>query len=216
MAYHDEHSPSLGSKLTLLLLTLAGLIFSFNLLLKDQPADQYRAYLLLVCSVVFYVRLALCLLVFVKRKVSWFEGCAVGVLYGALVYMFSLWGSLTLSKIGAIEPIGMGLFIAGSWINTQADYQRYVWKKRSENTRHLYTKGLFKHAMHINFFGDTIMFVGYALITQSFMSFIPVIAIFLNFIFVQIPRLDDYLIKRYESEFIQYASKTKKYIPYIY
>lgn len=216
MAYHDGHSPSLGAKITLLLLTLAGLIFSLNLLLKNQQADQYRAYLLLTCAIVFYVRLAFCLLVFVKRKVSWFEGCAVGILYGVLVYMFSLWGSLAPAKACVIDFIGIVVFVVGSWVNSQADYQRYVWKKKHENTGHLYTKGLFKYAMHINFFGDTVMFVGYALVTQNFMSFIPVVAIFLNFIFVQIPRLDDYLEQRYGKEFIGYARHTKKLIPFIF
>jgi protein-S-isoprenylcysteine O-methyltransferase Ste14 len=215
MAYHDGHSPSLVPKLTLLLLTLVGLIFSLTLLLKNQQNDQFRVALLLACAIAFYVRLTLCLLVFVKRKVSWFEGIAVGLLYGALVYMFSLWGSLTPAKVDAIDFIGIGLFVAGSWINSQADYQRYVWKKRPENVGHLYTKGLFKYAMHINFFGDTVMFVGYALITQSLISFIPVLAIFLNFVFVQIPRLDDYLEQRYGEEFIVYAKHTKKLIPFI-
>jgi protein-S-isoprenylcysteine O-methyltransferase Ste14 len=216
MAYHDGHSPSLGSKLTLLLLTLEGLMFSFNLLLKNHPTDPFRMYLLMVCAVVFYLRLAFCLLVFVKRKVSWFEGIAVGTLYGALVYLFALWESLTPAKVGAIDFIGIGLFVAGSWINSQADYQRYLWKKRPENTGHLYTKGLFKYAMHINFFGDTVMFVGYAMVSRNGMSFIPVLAIFLNFIFVQIPRLDDYLEQRYGEEFTGYASRTKKLIPFIY
>jgi steroid 5-alpha reductase family enzyme len=215
MAYHDGHSPSLVSKCTLLLLTLAGLVFSFNLLLKNHQADQYRAYLLLACASVFYIRLALCLLVFVKRKVSWFEGCAVGVLYGVLVYMFSLWGSLAPAKVCVLDYIGMGLFVTGSWINSQADYQRFRWKKKPENAGHLYTKGLFKYAMHINFFGDTVMFVGYALITQCFLSFIPVAAITLNFVLIQIPQLDGYLMKKYGAEFMEYAEKTKKYIPRI-
>jgi protein-S-isoprenylcysteine O-methyltransferase Ste14 len=213
MAYHDGHSPSLGSKVTLLLLTLVGVLFSLNLLFQNQPSDLTRTFLLLTCAIVFYVRLALCLLIFVKRKVSWFEGCAVGALYGVLVYVFSLWGSLAPAKDCVLDYIGMGLFVAGSWINSQADYQRFRWKKKPENAGHLYTKGLFKYAMHINFFGDTVMFVGYALITQCFMSFIPVAAITLNFVLIQIPQLDGYLMNKYGAEFTEYAVRTKKYIP---
>jgi len=216
MAYHDGHSHSLGPKLTLLLLTFAGLIFSFNLMLKNQCSDPFREYLLLACAIVFYVRLALCLLIFVKRKVSWFEGVSVGLLYGFLVVMFTIWGSHPNLSSGFIEISGILLFVTGSIINSASDYQRYAWKKRSENAGHLYTKGLFRYAMHINFFGDTVMFVGYALVTQNLMSLIPVFALFLNFIFIQIPRLDEYLEQRYGTEFIAYAKHTKKLVPFIF
>lgn len=216
MAYHDGHSLSLGSKLTLLLLTFVGLMFSFNLLLKDQHTELFRVYLLLACAAVFYVRLAFCLLIFVKRKVSRFEGCAVGLLYGFLVVMFSVWGSHPNFSGSLVEILGIILFVLGSIINSASDYQRYAWKKRPENAGHLYTKGLFKYAKHINFFGDTVMFVGYALVSQNLMSFIPVAAITLNFVLIQIPQLDDYLLKRYGTEFIEYTLKTKKFIPFIY
>lgn len=211
MAYHDGHSSSWGSKLMLLLLTLVGLIFSLTLLLKNQQTD-----LLLACAIVFYMRLAFCLLIFVKRKVSGFEGVAVGLLYGFLIVMFSVWGSHPNLSSGFVEIAGIILFATGSIINSASDYQRYAWKKRPENTGHLYTKGLFGYAMHINFFGDTVMFVGYAMITQNLMSFIPVVVIFLNFIFVQIPRLDDYLAQRYGKEFTDYARRTKKLVPFIF
>lgn len=216
MAYHDGHFPSLKPKIALLLFTLIGLVFSIDLLLKAQQTDLYRTYLLLTCSIIFYVRLAFCSLVFIKRKVSWFEGGAVGLLYGFLIVMFSVWGSHPSLSSGFVEIAGIVLFVAGSIINSASDYQRYAWKKRPENAGHLYTKGLFKYAMHINFFGDTVMFAGYAMVTRNGMSFIPVVAIFLNFIFVQIPSLDDYLGQRYGEELTGYASRTKKLIPFIY
>jgi protein-S-isoprenylcysteine O-methyltransferase Ste14 len=216
MAYHDKHSPSIGPKTVLLLFTLAGLIFSYKLLLVDNLMFQPRTCLLLSYATIFYLRLVLCILFFVKRKIRWFEGCSVGVLYGALVYMFSLWGSLASYSIGVIETIGGMLFVSGSWVNTQSDFQRYIWKKKPENDGHLYTGGLFRYAMHINFLGDIVMFVGYALVTHNTMSFIPVTAILLNFIVLQIPRLDDYLLQRYGNEFTKYAKHTKKLIPFVY
>ncbi len=216
MAYHDGHSNSKGAKSALLLFTFTGLLFSIIQILKNQQSELFQKYLLLACAMVFYFRLVICLLVFVKRKVSWFEGCVVGVLYGALVYFFSLWGSMTPVKINVVSYIGTGLFIAGSWINSQSDYQRYKWKKKTGNEGHLYTGGLFRYAIHINFLGDNVMFLGYALITQNGLSFIPVTAILLNFILFQIPGLDDYLLKRYGDEFKRYAQVTKKFIPFIY
>jgi protein-S-isoprenylcysteine O-methyltransferase Ste14 len=216
MAYHDGHAPSSGAKVALLSLTLIGIMLSLPILTKNGQYVSFHSGLLLTCAIVFYVRLALCLLVFIKRKVSWFEGCMVGILYGAMVYMFSIWGCHVSDEVSVINTVGMVLFLAGSWVNSQSDYQRNKWKKKPENAGHLYTGGLFRYAMHINFLGDTVMFIGYAMVTKNSMSFIPVTAIFLNFILFQIPRLDDYLLQRYGVEFTAYARKTKKLIPFIY
>ncbi len=215
MSYHDGYASSIGSKTALLLLTLAGVLFSLPILSKNGQLVSSHSVLLLACVTVFYLRLAICLLVFVKRKVSWIEGSAVGILYGILVYMFSVWGSVA-DNISAMGIVGVILFVAGAWVNSQSDYQRYKWKKLPSNAGHIYTGGLFRYAMHINFFGDTVMFVGYAMVTQNSMSFIPVAAIFLNFILFQIPSLDNYLLKRYGEEFTNYAQVTPKFIPFIY
>ena len=181
MSYHDEYASSIGSKTALLLLTLAGVLLSFSAITKSGQLVSFHSVLLLACVTVFYLRLAIYLSVFVKRKVSWIEGSAVGILYGILVYMFSVWGSVA-DNISAMGIVGVILFVAGAWVNSQSDYQRYKWKKLPSNAGHIYTGGLFRYAMHINFFGDTVMFVGYAMVTQNSMSFIPVAAIFLNFI----------------------------------
>ncbi|MBP1640366.1 MAG: hypothetical protein H6Q17_1949 [Bacteroidetes bacterium] len=216
MAYQDIHSPSLGSKLMLVSLTLSGVIFSTVFLFTNNQSDSLCRILLFSCSIAFYIRLVICLFVFVKRKVGWLEGCVVGALYGFLVYMFSYWGNLHTHPSLIIEITGVTFFIFGSLINSLSDYQRYVWKKKPENKGRIYTQGLFKYAMHINFWGDTVMFAGYALVTENLMSFIPVAAIALNFVLIQIPQLDNYLRKRYGADFVEYARKTKKYIPFIY
>jgi steroid 5-alpha reductase family enzyme len=216
MAYKDGHAPSLGAKLMLVTFTLIGVILSTELLFANKQVDSFYIMALLSCSVIFYTRLVLCLFLFVKRKVSWFEGFSVGALYGFLIYLFSFWGCLQSNSSIIIEIMGVGLFLLGSFINTLSDYQRYVWKKIPENKGHLFTQGFFKYAMHINFWGDTVMFIGYALVTQHFMSFIPVFAIMFNFLLIQIPKLDDYLRKRYGAEFVDYAGKTRKFIPFIY
>jgi protein-S-isoprenylcysteine O-methyltransferase Ste14 len=104
----------------------------------------------------------------------------------------------------------------GSWLNTYSEYTRYIWKKQEKNKGHLYTEGLFKYSMHINYFGDILLFTGFALIKFCFsMLFIPLVMA-LNFILIIIPRLDKYLAVKYGEEFEEYAGKTKKFIPGIY
>ncbi|WP_363321048.1 DUF1295 domain-containing protein [Desulfobacula sp.] len=108
------------------------------------------------------------------------------------------------------------LYLFGSWLNTYSEYTRYAWKKQLKNKGHLYTEGLFKYSMHINYLGDILLFIGFALITFRFsMLFIPLFMA-LNFIFIIIPRLDKYLAVKYGYEFEEYAGRTKKFIPGIY
>jgi steroid 5-alpha reductase family enzyme len=216
MAFKDGNTPSIGSKTTLSLFTLVGVTYALNHLMFGIPATFVHKWFLILCSFIFYIRLVISLFVFIKRKVNWFEGIAVGILYGIVVAMFAVWGSRINEAVLFWDVTGFTLFCIGSFINSVSDYQRYVWKMQRENQGRIYTGGLFRYAMHINYFGDGLMFFGFAIVTQNFMSFIPVLLIILNLILLQIPSLDAHLNNKYGTEFEEYASKTKKFIPFIY
>ena len=70
--------------------------------------------------------------------------------------------------------------------------------------------------MHINYFGDILIFGGLAMIAHS--AALLVIPAFMaaNFVFFVIPRLDRYLATKYGGEFARYAGRTRKFIPWIY
>jgi protein-S-isoprenylcysteine O-methyltransferase Ste14 len=85
-----------------------------------------------------------------------------------------------------------------------------------ENRGKLYTGGLFKYSMHINYFGDILLFSGLAFITQSFSRMIVPLAMSIVFIFFIIPRHDKYLGEKYGDDFLEYSSTTKKLFPWIY
>jgi protein-S-isoprenylcysteine O-methyltransferase Ste14 len=216
MTYKDKPCPSLKSKLALAMLTLSGVVFAIWHLTDSYPKNPLQNWILILCTLIFYVRLVICLFVFIKRKVGWFEGITVGILYGIMVAMFSVWRIQKSSTVDFGEFIGFVIFFVGSIINSLSDYQRHLWKNQPKNQGQLYTQGLFRYAMHINFLGDSIMFIGFAIVTQNAMSFIPVLFIVLNFILFQIPQLDTYLKNKYGDDFVKYAEKTKKFIPFIY
>jgi protein-S-isoprenylcysteine O-methyltransferase Ste14 len=70
--------------------------------------------------------------------------------------------------------------------------------------------------MHINYFGDSVLFTGWAILAASVFAFsIPVLMIAM-FVFVHIPPLDAYLAQRYGDEFKDYAAKTAKFVPFVY
>ena len=70
--------------------------------------------------------------------------------------------------------------------------------------------------MHINYFGDIVLFTGFAMITHRFSMLVIPSIMTLNFVFIIIPSLDRYLEKKYGAEFGDYSKKTKKFIPLIY
>jgi protein-S-isoprenylcysteine O-methyltransferase Ste14 len=132
------------------------------------------------------------------------------------LYAFASVGGSNKQVVGAVEIIGILLYLSGSYINTHSEYYRHVWKLKEENKGQLYTQGLFSLAMHINYFGDIVLFTGLAMITHSLSMFVIPLVMALNFVFFIIPSLDRYLEKKYKDEFKDYSKKTKKLIPMIY
>jgi steroid 5-alpha reductase family enzyme len=129
---------------------------------------------------------------------------------------FALLGYKHDSDFDVFDISGIILFIGGSCINTFSELLRYYWKKDSSNEGHLYTKGLVKYSMHVNYFGDLLWVSGYALVTGNIYSIFIVIFLFSFFAFYNIPKLDKHLASMYGGEFKNYERETKKLIPFIY
>ena len=178
--------------------------------------DYTRQVVLMFCLFFYVSRLFVTVFVFLKRKMTWSEMLIVSGLMSFALFSFAKVGGSSNQPVGILDYFSILLYLFGSWLNTYSEYTRYVWKKQLKNKGHLYTEGLFKYSMHINYLGDILLFIGFALITFRFsMLFIPLFMA-LNFIFIIIPRLDKYLAVKYGYEFEEYAGRTKKFIPGIY
>jgi len=114
------------------------------------------------------------------------------------------------------EIASVSLVLLGSYMNTFSEVQRKWWKTHQENKGKCYTQGLFQYAMHINYFGDVVLFTGWALLTSAWISLALPLFMLFSFIFFHIPGLDSYLSNRYGKPFDIYAQKTKKIIPWLY
>lgn len=228
MLFKDEHEHSLLSKCFLMAAIIITSIIAGILMFMDGSSLPYwlrpygingnfaRQVLLMFCMLFYCSRLFITVFVFLKRKMAWSEILLVSGLMCVVLFTFAKVGGNSDYPVGALDYFGILLYMVGSWLNTYSEYTRYIWKKQDQNKGRLYTKGLFKYSMHINYFGDVVLFTGFALITQKLLLlFIPLIMA-LNFIFVIIPRLDDYLATKYSEEFKEYAGRTKKFIPGIY
>ncbi len=228
MIFLDEHSPSTIAKVLMSLSVLAGTLTATVLTTgyPDWPmnvssfekvdGDTYRQIVMFICCFIYFSRFTVSLFVFIQRKISCIEGGLVSVLFFMMFYYFGVTAGSHPNSIGVIDIIGISIFLFGSCINIVADYQRFSWKKRSENKGHLYTSGLFKYSMHINYFGDATAYLGLALITHNIVCLSISMGMFVYFIAFEIPRLDEHLRKKYKHEFVEYSEVTKKFIPFIF
>lgn len=182
--------------------------------------DPIRAKILLACAGLYWIRLMITFFYILQRKVGWDE------VFGLLLYVAVIEIGLFLVGGGAFrdQPISLGwldgialvFLLFGSFLNTFSEMQRKWWKADPANKGHCYTGGLFRFSMHINYFGDVVLFTGWCLFTSNLWTLGLSVIMALLFIFVHIPGLDAHLAERYGEDFTTYSKNTKKLIPFIY
>jgi protein-S-isoprenylcysteine O-methyltransferase Ste14 len=190
----------------------------------DLPANAFtnrgQAMLVWGCGVLYFCRHMLTLFVLLKRQIRYSEAIGLSVFFAVFHIGFCLlaadpgiWGTwhAPWSVYGAVV-----LVLAGSVLNSGAEMQRHLWKKNPANKGHCYTDGLFRYSAHINYFGDAVLFFGWALLSQSVFALAVPVFITVSFIMFHIPALDGYLQQRYGQEFSRYAGKTAKFVPFLY
>jgi len=228
MIFLSEHSHSIPAKVLMSAGVLAGTLIATALTtgysdwlmivldFEKVAGNIYRQMVMFICCLIYFIRFTIALFVFIQRKISWFEGGFVTVMFFIMFYYFGVSAGSRPGPIGIIDILGIALFLFGSCINTSADYQRFSWKRKTENKGRLYTSGLFKYAMHINYFGDAVAYLGLALITYNIVCLCISLGMFVYFITFEIPRLDEHLNKKYSDKFREYSKVTKKFVPFIY
>lgn len=179
-------------------------------------AEALRRALLIAFSAVYLVRFFITNFFMLGRTMEWSEGVTIGlwviVIHGTMAYL----GGTNAATVSVLTWAGVMLYTAGSFLNTGSEYQRKLWKRDPAHRGKLYTGGLFQYSMHINYFGDALLFSGFALVTGRPWAFVIPVAMVCMFLFLNIPMLDKYLAERYGDAFDTYAAKTAKFVPFVY
>mgnify|MGYP001819221943 CR=1 FL=1 len=182
--------------------------------------DVTRTYILLACAAVYFVRHGVTLFYLLARRIDWGEVLGLTVFFALFELGLILVGGGVFREapiaLSWVDVFALILYLSGSYLNTASEIQRKLWKKDPLNKGHCYTDGLFRYSMHINYFGDVILFTGWCLLTASFWTLGLPLMMLLLFMFMHIPPLDEYLAERYGEEFEVYRRKTKRLIPFIW
>jgi protein-S-isoprenylcysteine O-methyltransferase Ste14 len=215
MIYRNDTDRSVPQRVLLQVLQTALLALGGWLLCRGT-GNEARRIILFVCLAVTYARFIATMLVFVRRPIGWGEALSIPVALALCFVGFSLLARDESAAFGVMGTIGVVLFVVGSVINTLSELLRDRWKQRSENRGRVYTEGLFRFAVHINYTGDVIWVLGLALIARSPWGIAIPAALFCFFAFYNVPILDRHLTEKYGDEFRDYASRTAKMVPGIW
>lgn len=229
MDMYGQKNAAKTQKLTLTLVEIALLAISAWILfgagghmlaeLFNWPSTEsipQRRYLIFAFSVITLGRMCVTMFYLMQRQMPWGEMFAIGTTFSIYYVGFALLALPSDAPLGVWDYLAIIVFLAGSYLNTASELQRHVFKARPENKGRLYTGGLFGWSMHINFFGDILWIIAYAIVTQNLWSTLIVVFAFSFFAFFNVPKLDAYLAKRYGADFVAYASRTKKLVPFVW
>jgi len=176
-----------------------------------------RRVLVFLYAAVFTWRVMVQMLYFWHRKVSWVEVIfeAGGVIPLSLA-SFAVGAVTPLSDITpltALDAAGGLIFFVGTYVNLWPEYTRHVWKLDSKNKGKLYTQGLWKYARRINYTGEILSFVGYAMASGPdwwvLNLWVPaVMAVAMGG--ASVAEIEHYLAFRYKAQWTAYV----KAVPY--
>jgi protein-S-isoprenylcysteine O-methyltransferase Ste14 len=183
---------------------------------SGSQGNSIRRLVLFGFGLILFLRISLTLFVLLRRRFDWSE--LWGVLLGLFCYqvVFALLGAGEARPLGVLDFVAIAIFILGSFLNTGSELQRKKFKDRPENKGMLYTRGLFRYARHINYFGDALWVTAWAMLTRNIWSFLIPLGLVAMFIFMFIPSLTKYLADRYGEQYELWAKKTKAFVPFIY
>ena len=180
-----------------------------------ESVTSARCGVLLLFGIVYMVRLNIMARWLLPRELAT-EELTVVILWISSILASVALGAASKGVISKVEIIlSVLLYSIGSWLNTWSELQRKWWKARPENKGKCYTFGLFSLSRNINYFGDVVLFGGWAIASGCWWNVWVPVAMAAMFYFYHIPDKETYLRERYKSEWPNYVVATKSFIPFV-
>ncbi|OJD58554.1 isoprenylcysteine carboxylmethyltransferase family protein [Bacillus sp. NH11B] len=208
--------PTIKEKILILVAEIIYLIIAYYLLFITH-AKSGVSLGLFIALIITVLRLTAMMFIWLPRGIAWQEAIMNSIAFGIYYLGFPILMITSKQDPNLIVlVIGWMLFLGGSILNTVSELLRKPFKDNPANQGKLYTGGLFKYAIHINYLGDCLWVLGLALISNNIYSLLIPLGLFIVFVFDYIPKSDDYLQNKYGEQFTVYKQKTKKLIPFIW
>jgi protein-S-isoprenylcysteine O-methyltransferase Ste14 len=189
------------------------IIYIYTIAKHSPPLPQ--AYLLDIFCVAYMIRLNIMARWLLPRELALEE-----ITFVPLVWLTSIMASFVWLTSGKISPSQLLLsavfYVLGSYLNSYSELERKWWKENPQNKGRCYMLGLFALSRNVNYFGDTLLFAGWAIATGSWWNIWVPVLMGLSFWFYHIPDKEQYLEKRYKGEWPIYKKKTPyAFVPFL-
>ena len=183
--------------------------------LQRYVAPGPQRLLLAVFAAVYMARLNVMARWLLPRELATEELTIVALVWVPMILASYTYGAALHQPTNAQLLAAAAAYVGGSFLNSFSELQRKWWKARPENKGRCYTLGLFSLARNINYFGDVVLFGGWALATGAWWNAWAPVTMFLSFHFYHVPDKEEYLAKRYEKDWPAYRASTKSMIPWV-
>jgi steroid 5-alpha reductase family enzyme len=121
------------------------------------------------------------------------------------------------NRLGIFDFLGVLIWLAGIVFEAGGDFQLARFKGNHLNKGKVLNSGLWRYTRHPNYFGDAIVWIGYALICISSGSYLPILGSLLMIaliIKVSGVALLEKSLKETKPEYKDYIEKTSAFIPW--
>lgn len=112
------------------------------------------------------------------------------------------------------DAMAIVVYTAGSFIHVSADLQKRRFKALSENKCRVLTEGLWRYSRHPNYFGDFLIYVGWAVFAISPWAWLSPLTNLAQYLFDAIPKNEKWAAERYKNAWSDYAERTSRLIPW--
>lgn len=115
--------------------------------------------------------------------------------------------------LGWLDGLGLGVYVVGTAIHFGADLQKKRFKARPASRGQILDTGLWALSRHPNYFGDLLLYVGWAVWAGSAWAWVCPALNLLQYVFDAIPKSERWAAERYGEAWSAYAARTSRFLP---
>jgi len=157
-----------------------------------------------------------------KDRYWWVSFFQVFLLQGVLLWLVSatIFGGMVGNAANQLTPLflaGVLVWFTGFVFEAGGDYQLYRFKSRPSNKGKILDKGFWRYTRHPNYFGDSMVWWGFALISISNQQYLAVLgAALMTFLLIQISgvRLLEKNLHNKRAGYKEYVRRTPAFFPW--
>jgi len=173
-----------------------------------------QSHLLAAFGAIYMIRLNIMSRWLLQRELGIEELTVVMLLWLPAIMGSYIFLAKNVSDVGLV--VASIMYTLGSYLNTYSELQRKIWKRDPDHKGRCYTLGLFSWSRNINYFGDSLLFAGWAVATGNLVNWWTPIVMGLSFYFFHIPDKEKYLKTRYAQDWPAYQAQTPyAFVPYL-